>query len=127
MVRELWSALGSGRPTWVHPRSANTATMDIIHTRARLTVTTALVISPRVFLSVPDRGSAAIMAARAFTVAPGIFMAVPSFTVAMTSMIVDMATSDADTMMMASAVVTNAAVAIEETSGVGTNAEITKE
>jgi len=53
-------------------------------------------------------------------------MAAPSFTVAATSTIEDMATSDADAIGMASAVVMNAAIAKEETSVVGTNAAVTK-
>jgi len=60
------------------------------------------------------------MAAQAFTVGPG-------FTAAMTSTIADTATSDADTMMMASAVATDAAIAKEETSAVVTNADVTRE
>jgi len=60
------------------------------------------------------------MAARASTAAL-------SFTVAANSTTDDMATSDADTMVMASAVVTNAEVAKEETSVVGTNAVVTRE
>jgi hypothetical protein len=53
-------------------------------------------------------------------------MAAPSFTVAATSTIEDMATSDADAIGMASAVVMNAAIAKEETSVVGTIAAVTK-
>jgi len=94
--------------------------MDIIRTRAHLTATTGLVTSLAVCLSAPDRSSAAIMAARASTGAPGI-------TAAMTSTIADTATSDADTMRMASVVATGAAVAKEEISEVGTNAEITRD
>jgi len=60
------------------------------------------------------------MAARASTGAPGI-------TAATTSTIADTATSDADTMRMASVVATGAAVAKEEISEVGTNAEITRD
>ena len=94
--------------------------MDIIRTRARLTATTGLVISLEVFLSELAHGSTAIMAAQAFTVDAG-------FTVAMTSTITDIATSDADTMMMASAAATDAAIAKEETSAVVTNADVTRE
>jgi len=54
-------------------------------------------------------------------------MAAPSFTVAATSTIEDMATSDADAIGMASAVVMNAAIAKEETSVVGTIAAVTRE
>jgi hypothetical protein len=50
-----------------------------------------------------------------------------SFTVAETSTIEDMATSDADAIVMASAAATNAAIAKEETSVVGTNMAVTME
>jgi len=59
------------------------------------------------------------MAARASTAAL-------SFTVAETSTIEDMATSDADAIVMVSAAAMNAAIAKEETSVVGTNAAVTK-
>jgi hypothetical protein len=49
-----------------------------------------------------------------------------SFTVAETSTIEDMATSDADAIVMTSAAATNAAIAKEETSVVGTNTAVTK-
>jgi hypothetical protein len=60
------------------------------------------------------------MAARASTATLG-------FTATEASMIADVAISDADTMVMASAVVTNAEVAKEETSEVVTNRAATKE
>jgi hypothetical protein len=79
-----------------------------------------LVISPAEFLSAPARGSEAFMAARASTVARG-------FTVAATSMIEGIATSDADTMVMASAAASSEAVAIEENSEAGTSEAATNE
>jgi hypothetical protein len=60
------------------------------------------------------------MDARASTAARG-------FTVVAISMIADIATLDADTMVMASAAATSEAVAIEENSEVGTNAAAMKE
>jgi len=53
-------------------------------------------------------------------------MAAMSFTVAASSTIEDVATSDADAIGMASAVVMNAAIAKEESSVVGTNTAVTK-
>src|SRR6267378_6767439 len=119
MRKESWSALESGQSTLVHPRCASTATTDMLRTRAPLTATTGLVTSRAVFLSAPVRGSTASTAAQ-------VSMAAPSFTVAATSTIEDMATSDADAIGMASAVVINAAIAKEETSVVGTIAALTK-
>src|SRR6267378_854831 len=109
MRKESWSALESGRLTLVHPRCANTATTDMLRTRAPLTATTGLVTSRAVFLSAPVRGSTASTAAQ-------VSMAAPSFTVAATSTIEDMATSGADAIVMTSAAATNAAIAMEETS-----------
>ena len=88
--------------------------MDIIRTRARLTATTGLVTSPAVFLSAPARGSADFLAALGFTLAT-------------TSTIANIATSDADAMVMTSALATNAEIAKEETSEGSTNAATTKE
>src|SRR3981081_3339168 len=92
----------------------------MLRTRARLTVTTGLVTSRAVFLSAPVRGSTASTAAQ-------VSMAALSFTVAATSTIEDMATSDADAIGVASAVVMKAAMAKEETSVVGTIAAVTME
>src|SRR6267142_2664155 len=119
MRKESWSALESGQYTLVHPRCASTATTDMLRTRAPLTATTGLVTSRAVFLSAPVRGSTASTAAQ-------VSMAGLSFTVAATSTIEDMATSDADAIGMASAAATNAAIAKEETSVVGTIAAVTK-
>jgi hypothetical protein len=120
MRKELWSALALGRRTLVRPRCARTATMDTIPTRARLTATTGLVTSQAAFLSAPGRGSMDFMDARASMVALG-------FMVVAISMTAGIATSDADTMAMASAAATSGAVVIEENFEVGTNATATKE
>src|SRR5467141_372256 len=91
----------------------------MLRTRAPLTATAGRVSSRAVFLSAPVRGSTASTVAQ-------VSMAAPSFTVAATSTIEDMATSDADAIGMASAVVMNAAIAKEESSVVATNAAVTK-
>src|SRR5258706_7201624 len=119
MRKESWSALEPGQCTLVPPRCASTATTDMLRTRVPLTATTGLVTSRAVFLSAPVRGSTASTAAQAST-------APMSFTVAETSTIEDMATSDADAIVMTSAAATNAAIAKEETSVVGTIAAVTK-
>src|SRR3977135_2444688 len=119
MRKESWSALESGQSTLVHPRCASTATTDMLRTRALLTATTGLVTSRAVFLPAPVRGSTAFMAARASTAAL-------VFPVAATSPAEDMATSDADAIVMTSAAATNAAIAKEETSVVGTNTAVAK-
>src|ERR1700730_5072172 len=115
MHKELWSALALGRRTLVRPRCARTATMDITRMRARLTATTDLVTSQEEFLLAPGRGSMDFMDARASTAVLGL-MAVA------TSMIAGIATSDADTTVMASAAATREAVAMEEASEEGANA-----
>jgi hypothetical protein len=120
MHKELWLASALGRRTSARRQCARTATMDIILTRARLTATTGLVISPAEFLSAPAHGSMDFMDTRASTVALG-------FMVVATSMIAGIAPSDAGTMVMASAVAMHEAVAIEENFEEGSSAAATKE
>jgi hypothetical protein len=93
--------------------------MDIILTRARLTATTGLVTSPAEFLLALAHGSMDFMDARASTAARG-------FTVVAISMVAGIATSDAGTMVMGSAVAMSEAVAIEEDFEAGTSAAAAK-
>src|SRR5260370_30766445 len=89
--------------------------MDIIRMRAPLTAITALATSPAESSSAPAHGSTVTTGIRHISAAPGI-------TVTATSTMTNIATSDADTFIMASGEATRAGDANGSSPEVGTQA-----